>query len=550
MFSNSASYVKSWTAADAGTYKVIITNVAGIDSSKTVLSVLPPAPTISGITTGDGTAAVTWAAVTGATSYNLYYAQGAMVDKTTLTKVTGAVSPATVSSLTNGSQYAFAVSSVTASGESPLSAVMTATPQVYTITASAGTGGSISPTGSVRVVSGASQTFIITVGPGYTLTSVTVDGAADAAALSAKQKVFTNVTAAHTIAAAFSKKQFALTTTISADVGTVTGSIVANPATSPYDSGSTVSLTAPTDAKYNFTGWTGTGLSSATTTNPLSVVINGATTLTANYTIKKFTVTFNSQGGSAVASQTVNYNATVTSPTSPTQSCYVFAGWYRETAGINSWNFSTFVVVRDTTIYAKWTPATNPTVSVTPSSSICAGSNATFSAAITGGTAQFSYQWYQMVSGSPTPVGTNSSSLSVSTPSEVGGATQSYPISCYCTITDNCGKTATSSSANVSVNYIPDVPILEFNTDIDATQWLHCAVLQSNPSTYFCCWYRYNKNSTGWTSWSKTDGINTCDGLSSTLGGATPQNTVQVQAYIINTLTNCQSATTTLNWPQ
>jgi Immunoglobulin I-set domain/Immunoglobulin domain len=37
--SQSASYVKSWTAADAGTYKVIISNVAGQDSTSTVLSV-------------------------------------------------------------------------------------------------------------------------------------------------------------------------------------------------------------------------------------------------------------------------------------------------------------------------------------------------------------------------------------------------------------------------------------------------------------------------------------------------------------------------------
>ena len=49
--------------------------------------------------------------------------------------------------------------------------------QSYTITASAGTGGSISPTGAVRVTSGASQSFTITPNSGYSVNGVTVDGA-------------------------------------------------------------------------------------------------------------------------------------------------------------------------------------------------------------------------------------------------------------------------------------------------------------------------------------------------------------------------------------
>ena len=46
----------------------------------------------------------------------------------------------------------------------------------YTITASAGSGGSISPSGAVSVASGGSQTFTITPNSGYQIKSVTVDG--------------------------------------------------------------------------------------------------------------------------------------------------------------------------------------------------------------------------------------------------------------------------------------------------------------------------------------------------------------------------------------
>ena len=70
----------------------------------------------------------------------------------------------------------------------------------YTITASAGSNGSISPSGSVSVTQGASQTFTITPNSGYTVSSVTVDGPSVGAVTS---YTFSNVQAAHTINAAF-----------------------------------------------------------------------------------------------------------------------------------------------------------------------------------------------------------------------------------------------------------------------------------------------------------------------------------------------------------
>ena len=75
------------------------------------------------------------------------------------------------------------------------------------------------------------------------------------------------------------------------------------------------------------------------------------------------TVTFDSQGGSAVAAQTVPYNSLLTKPEDPTKSDYVFGGWYREAACTTPWNFATDKVTTDLTLYAKWTTAVPP---VTP----------------------------------------------------------------------------------------------------------------------------------------------------------------------------------------
>jgi hypothetical protein len=70
----------------------------------------------------------------------------------------------------------------------------------FTITASAGSGGTISPSGSVQIASGGSQTFTITPSNGYQVNSILVDGT-NMGALTTY--TFSNVTANHTISASF-----------------------------------------------------------------------------------------------------------------------------------------------------------------------------------------------------------------------------------------------------------------------------------------------------------------------------------------------------------
>ena len=87
-------------------------------------------------------------------------------------------------------------------------------PTTYTITASAGQGGSISPNGSVSVAKGADQKFTITPSEGYEIADVQVDGQSVG---KKTEYTFENVTKAHTIAATFTEKAVILPDSIHED---------------------------------------------------------------------------------------------------------------------------------------------------------------------------------------------------------------------------------------------------------------------------------------------------------------------------------------------
>lgn len=90
-------------------------------------------------------------------------------------------------------------------------------------------------------------------------------------------------------------------------------------------------------------------------------------TVDVTFTAKDYTVTYESNGGSTVPSQTVKYNETANKPADPTKSGYTFAGWYTEEKLTNKYDFAT-PVTGNITLYAKWTrnytprPYTPPTV--------------------------------------------------------------------------------------------------------------------------------------------------------------------------------------------
>ena len=73
-------------------------------------------------------------------------------------------------------------------------------PNTYTITASAGDNGSISPVGSLSLEHGSSQTFTISAAPGYSIADVVVD---DASLGAVTRYSFTDIDGNHTISASF-----------------------------------------------------------------------------------------------------------------------------------------------------------------------------------------------------------------------------------------------------------------------------------------------------------------------------------------------------------
>ena len=82
------------------------------------------------------------------------------------------------------------------------------TPSTYTITATAGANGSISPSGSVSVNAGANQTFTVTPDNGYEVDTLTVDGST--VTPTNNTYTFTNVQANHTIEVTFKLRTFTI----------------------------------------------------------------------------------------------------------------------------------------------------------------------------------------------------------------------------------------------------------------------------------------------------------------------------------------------------
>ena len=74
-----------------------------------------------------------------------------------------------------------------------------------------------------------------------------------------------------------------------------------------------------------------------------------------------YTVTFDSNGGSAVPDQGVYAGEKITEPGDPTRGGYTFVAWYKEEGLTTEWKFDTDTVSSNITLYAKWefAPATS-----------------------------------------------------------------------------------------------------------------------------------------------------------------------------------------------
>lgn len=68
-----------------------------------------------------------------------------------------------------------------------------------------------------------------------------------------------------------------------------------------------------------------------------------------------YTVSFDSNGGTAVASLTVVKNDKAGEPVAPTKTGYSFEGWYTDSGTTIPFNFATTAIASDIKLYAKWT---------------------------------------------------------------------------------------------------------------------------------------------------------------------------------------------------
>ena len=105
------------------------------------------------------------------------------------------------------------------------------------------------------------------------------------------------------------------------------------------DSNFIVDLTKPRTVTYNYkTGY-----------NPKYFNV------TLNITYDAYTVTFNTNGGSAVSPQIIKTGEHAQKPEDPTKDDYTFAGWYKDEGLTTAFDFANETINADITLYAKWT---------------------------------------------------------------------------------------------------------------------------------------------------------------------------------------------------
>lgn len=109
----------------------------------------------------------------------------------------------------------------------------------------------------------------------------------------------------------------------------------------------------PTRTGYTFAGWytAKDGGSKYDFAKPVTADM----TLYARWTINKYEVKFDTDGGSAVKSATVEHGKTVAEPADPTRANYTFTGWYTAKSGGEKYDFAK-PVTGNVTVFAQWQP--------------------------------------------------------------------------------------------------------------------------------------------------------------------------------------------------
>ena len=136
--------------------------------------------------------------------------------------------------------------------------------------------------------------------------------------------------------------------TYSLDGGTASGNPTSYTIETP-----TFTLNEPTKEGYTFRGWTGSNGSTPQKNVSIEQGSTGNKVYLANFNINTYTVTFNTNGGTTITSQSVNHGNLVAEPTTPEKENYAFEGWYSDPELTTEYDFET-PVTSNITLYAKW----------------------------------------------------------------------------------------------------------------------------------------------------------------------------------------------------
>jgi uncharacterized repeat protein (TIGR02543 family) len=106
---------------------------------------------------------------------------------------------------------------------------------------------------------------------------------------------------------------------------------------------------------HTFAGWNRAADGSGTNYAADDTFTIGAAdvTLHAKWTVNRYTVSFESNGGSPVSVQTATYGSTASKPNDPTKTGYTFTGWFADSGLTTEYSFTT-AIMGDTTLYANW----------------------------------------------------------------------------------------------------------------------------------------------------------------------------------------------------
>ena len=207
----------------------------------------------------------------------------------------------------------------------------------FSLTASAGTGGTVSgggnfPNGTLAVISAFPRT-------GYSFNGWTGNGIADPNAITTN----VNMTENRVVSASFTLNQYSLTL-LAGNGGNVSGG-------GTYFHGSNASITAIPDMGYTFTNWTGEGVDH-TNSATASVSMTKNQTVTALFNLKSYSLDLNSNTGGSVNGEGNYSHGTFAPIAAYPANGYVFNRWEGENVVSPNLPLTSVYVTKDQNITA------------------------------------------------------------------------------------------------------------------------------------------------------------------------------------------------------